>query len=605
MADQNILYCRGFPHAEKRDGFEFPEVTSKQFLCSLFKSLGVSFNPKKCDSQIKQSITSLLTIDYSQTLSSALSTSSSSLNSYSSKLSTNSTFSSSKSARNVSDLIEYEHVIHNFLPLLIWHFFTCSSAEDCPMTLAMKICDDDEHELITYKLPLIVYEQSGLLFVCCVRLTTKDALASSLTKCFSGDQLFIDEQNLSFAYSTLNLIASVFFSQNKSFESLELFIAEFMPFGKVTKHCQISRFHPRCNSKYRTADNVIALYITESISTSLRENKLDKLTFGKESIFGTIAVDSLGSGNKKMNKCEFGIEVGNFFQLSWMLPPNGNINAPLLVFDLCHGTMNPFNFLHYHTKSVDEEESAKRGEDSNHNGRLFSYRYSIHRKASQSNNFINSANVFHVALAIIFNSEINPHEIRFNHFSIKFGFNQRQLRKQVQTATNSFSNRVVRDSIKCAQGQLKIHQQNFVWLLPPSLPRNGKLSLDFDLLIEPEILPNIDTQCNFRFDFTLSARFTTKTVDEWKEANQSNLKLLDCELKIPKQMIRPVVRMYKLRLLTEQTNSEQQQQSTPLPPTPATHPKEDYRNRSILIEYKLNSFEYRLLPQIQTQFGDN
>ena len=497
-----------------------------------------------------------------------------------------------------SNLLEDDYVLYNHLPLVICNFLNQRSQDG----MSCSMSSEDNPKSLTVKILMLVYEQNGFLFVCCPRLVTQNgSLTLNIDQCFDCDKLLLEEQNISLAYSTLNLMGSIFVNEGKSIQSLELFIIDYMPFGTLINNDKTINFTQKKKSLFRTKNDkepVISIQITESISTSFQSAQIEKSSFGKETIFGTLTTDYISNTNNRINKCELNVDLVNSHKLSFTLPSNCNLINSCLLFDLSHGKAHPFNILHYRDKNSEDDNSRRlsnQPESQICNGKIFNYLYKIYQNSTSqgsSKKLYDPEKTYHVTLIMKFNSTIYLEEIMLGYFSIKFGFSQRLL-KQVQNSDNSLSNLVIRDSIKASHGQVKNQNQNFVWIMGNKIPRSGKISLEFDLLIEQDKLANLSTQCSFRFDLKIISRLNSKPTDDLNlnDNRDSKIDIMECKLNTSPNSIKPQLVISSLRLITETNRTDE-------PLRKNSKDKMDSAKNSILFQYKLNSFEYQLYPKI-------
>lgn len=487
--------------------------------------------------------------------------------------------------------------LHNYLPLIVCRFL--NNPRDVNLL--------DEHQKFAYiDLILLVFEKNGYLFLCCPRLTSNTSL-SALNIDSHFEQLLLEEQNISLSYSALQLISSSFFAQSKSIKHLEIFITKCMPFGKLLKDGADLMKQPidRKADKSNGDSTLIRLCINEFVSTSFQTFSRNSTKEG-ETIFGTFTVDAASLSPAEYSKAEVKIAVDNLSSFTIAKPPNCELlNASTLSFNLKNAKLDPMNLLHYRLKSGEDESKQGTGSNDLDNRKIFSYRYVIGAKSSavrSARSVISARNCQHLAVVISFNGHLPVDEIKFGYFQIKFSFKHSKPKGEVQTADSSFSNLIVRDSIKASFGQVRNEGANFFWNIGQKIPKSGKLSLEFDILADESKLSNLETVCNFRFEHRVALKlaYTKKVTSLVADSSQGRLigrppeeleEMRECQPKQFCKLIEPHLLLSKLMLQTE------------LHPNQLSIRAPERRSESkpggnlVLFEYRLASFEYRLLPE--------
>ncbi|KAI2808211.1 hypothetical protein BLOT_006153 [Blomia tropicalis] len=616
LSNHKLIYSRHFPHVEKRDDFIFPIITYHDFLRSLFSSLGIEYQQQSKTNQTKEyhqsnaTISNIDSIEYSSQLS--RSSSSCSLSSvYSSSTIMSSIvgggrFSTASGESNLDKMItsSTHSDLFNYLPLIVCRFMNNPPDMMSSMTSSVLI-EEHQKQLAYVDLVLLVYEKNGYLFVCCPRLVSSFNM-SAINDDQTYEQLLLEEDNISLSYSALQLISSTYFKEHKSIKHLELFISSSMPFGTLikdklkfdsTNFQQISK--KKFSSSYSDIRNegLIRLCFNEFVSTSFQN--LGKILNQNETIFGSLTIDNQLKNIKNLSKAEVILSISNLGAFSFAKPINCDVtNISTLIFDLKHSKLDPFNIFHYRLKSMDEEikHSSSTTTDSEsanqNNGKVFSYRYIITRKvinpSNVGRNYLSTKNCHHVTLTLQLNSKFAMEELRFSYFLIKFSLNQGRAKNDIQTADSSISNLIVRESIRTNFGQVRSEGANFQWVIGQKVPKTGKMSLDFDLLINEDKIENMETICNFRFE----QKFAYKLTSLKKGPNNFD-EVRECQVKLSSKLLEPQINCSKLTLFTEIDRNQFGEINV-------NERKSDSSKISnvVLLEYRLNSFEYRLFPEL-------
>src|SRR6218665_816969 len=97
----------------------------------------------------------------------------------------------------------------NFLPIITCRFVT-------------KPRENQENRSLYIDLNLVVFEVRGYLFVASPQLSP--STHSSRNRATTFEELFLEEQNISLTYSTLQAISHQYFDSGRNLKSLEVFI---------------------------------------------------------------------------------------------------------------------------------------------------------------------------------------------------------------------------------------------------------------------------------------------------------------------------------------------------------------------------------------------
>lgn len=585
--EKRIVYARTFPHLEVKDGFMFPKTTPEDFVQSLFESLGIQLKGSSASSLANQSIssrdsmaslsTTLTSKDgfSSPGLSRTLSSSMSSLNSIVS--STTTTTTSIRQATNQTTTEQTFHqndlALNNCLPLVV-----CKFIKDGPRENVLSTDPERQTQLTVVNLIMLIHEQNGYLFVCCPRIKHLEYENE-----LDFDQLLVEEDNISLSYTAMHLLANNFFKTAKSIKNIELFITACMPFGLLInekiENNNSRRLVQSSSSNSKDRDYLVQLCINEMLSSSFKTQFSSDKATRRETLFGTLSVDTSALRENIFGPARMMLTVDNLQSLVLAKPFNCDIaNLTSLLFELRYNNDNPLSVVNYRMNTFEEMPTTSPAFDR----RLFTYHYTICKRQSTGNSFITS-NLYHtISLAIQFHPRMS-HDIKFSFFNIKFSLSDSKSDRIVQTLNNSVVNLIARDTIKASQGQVRNENKNFVWFVGQKMPKSGRMTLEFDMLINEENLDKLDVECLFKAEGKFSIKMAPKVGDEgaWKEARLS---------KYPSNIIDPCL---KLSLVTiSQPFSPRQSPTTQSTKQPAA----SNNNIVLLFDCRLSSFKYKLTP---------
>lgn len=538
--------------------------------------------------------------------------------------------------------------LYNYLPLIVCRFM--NSPRENAMTNSASEAEFTQQKLAYVDLLLLVFEKNGHLFLALPRLTSGHHLSQPSPGGVENigafyEQLLLEELNISLAYSALQLLSTSFFAAGKSVKQLEVVVSTCLPFGTLIKDGAELRsmITPMINSEATKSGSsregesaVLRLVLNEFISTSFQGTSSSSSSAQlsrdqSETLFGTLTVEPgalIIRQQQQLARAELKVAVDNLGAFSVAKPPNcdNSSSSTSLLFDLKHCKLEPFNTLHFRLMG-DEDSSTSPGGGSGggsdqNRRKLFTYRYRVAPRSSSNNNSSTSrSNLQHLSLGINFNSSrLDTQELKFALFVVKFSFKNSSSKQQqaakaeqggVQTADSaSVVNLIVRESIKASFGQVRNEASNscFSWIIGQRLPKSGALSLEFDLLADDAKLANLETLCTFRLDHKLATKMAyTKRTDAGVSGAKARGSLSassgadleevrECSLRqlLGKVISEPSFAIGKLVLTTEVAGPVGQSSLQQL------NSESKGGGSLVTVEYRLTSFEYRLLPELPT-----
>lgn len=582
LQTKNVIYTRHFPHLESMDDFTFPKVTPEEFVQTLFSSIGLKLEKSSNVLDRKDSILSVNTVSSNNLRNQIKSTSSSSLASSFSTVSRHTSASYDNESSTHEHSVDGSLMLQNSLPLIV-----CKFIKHVAIEAFYHAEIDRQHQIAVITLIMLIHEQNGYLFVGCPRITSLDNNIKSMVLDF--ENLLLDEHNISLAYTALHLFASYFFKASKSILALEYFFLTCLPMGTlINQNIQHTLSQVKVSSKATNKSSLssqkqcIKVSVNEMMSSSFK-SVLDPKSSKTETIFGKFLFDSSSVDTSDLVRPKLMFVIDNLNSFMIFKPFACDMTQSSLIVDLtAPGSCDKEMVIHYRAKSASEEDITLK-QDSRatpYDCKMFSYQYTIFKKVSSDTrnrrqSFIDSSNVNTVLIELSFPPTFSYEDVKFTYFNVKFSNSSNTKSVEgSQTLHSSFSNLIIRESIKVSQGQFLNENKSFVWALGQKISKSGKATLEFDILIDQNELEKLDVQSIFEFKYKISIKMA-----ENKNANSK-----ECSLRYPFNTVKPKIKLVDIKLLHDgQFNSNIKKSAVP-------------EQLVLDYEYKLVSFEYKMFP---------